>query len=393
MKYVTRLMIAFLFCLSIPLVMPGSQSLPDLLKGSGLLILKDNSKGLVEGNVCLDAAGTGTFSDESAIPSLANSGTIGADDMAAYLADRLDSATVGFRTKCVAALFGYSDKTLTASNRESLGHAVNLAGADLSAGGIHPLAKRKIYFVPDGSGNFVKDPQAVMLYDSGKIMELNVSYGKSYKLRIPDGRTVDVGHAGYHENGMVFFVSTDSISTSSRIPMQYAGTELPAFSVSWDPEGKIGGLGFNKGNIVLKLPDGTETTEADSFSYLTKNKKPGVWMNNETLIHISFRYNNAATVKLPDGQTLDGNISLVSFYDNGNIKTVSVYPNGKPIRWKLPKTQPVGFGEKWEKKIYWERITHVIPTEKIFPAGTVIEARGGLQFTPEGELISYWGRE
>jgi len=175
--------------------------------------------------------------------------------------------------------------------------------------------------------------------------------------------------------------------------MQYAGTELPAFSVSWDPEGKIGGLGFNKGNIVLKLPDGTETTEADSFSYLTKNKKPGVWMNNETLIHISFRYNNAATVKLPDGQTLDGNISLVSFYDNGSIKTVSVYPNGKPIRWKLPKTQPVGFGEKWEKKIYWERITHVIPTEKIFPAGTVIEARGGLQFTPEGELISYWGRE
>ncbi len=172
--------------------------------------------------------------------------------------------------------------------------------------------------------------------------------------------------------------------------MQYAGAELPAFSVSWDPEGKIGGLGFNKGNIVLKLPDGTETTEADSFSYLTKNNKPGVWMNNETLIHISFRYDNSVDVKLPDGQTLDGNISSVFYYDDGSIQAVSVYPNGKPIRWKLPTAQPVGFGEKWEKKIYWERINHVISTEKMFPAGTVIEARGGLQFTPEGELISYW---
>jgi len=364
-----------------------SQSFPDRLTGSGLLLFKELPKNYKVGNVGLDFDGAGKFVAGNAIPSLANSGTVDDNDIAACISSRISTASTGFQKRCVAELFDLADKSLAADRLESLRQSLALAGSSLSAKGIHPLAKKNIYFVPDGSGTVVRNPQAVTLYNSGKMLELNVSQGKSYKLKLPDGRIAAVGHAMYHENGMVSFVSVDP-----KLSVEYAGKTLLAWFIRWDPQGNICGLDFENDRISLTLPDGTETTDSISFSYWTLNKKPGILERNDTLTDVSFRQGNSVQLELPNGQTIDGNIASIHYYDNGKIQSIHLYPYGNPIEWILTKPQPVGYGEKWEKRTYYERVNHLLAKEKIFSPDKAIVAHGGIQLTPDGEIIAYWDK-
>lgn len=366
-----------------------SQSLIETTKNNGIITIKNKEQGLQSGNVALDCDNTGVYNEKYIIPSVSNGLSIIGNDISLCLCNLLPSSSVAFQKKVVLSLFQLKDNTISRNYIDELNKCVNITGSKLSQQGIHPLSNKKIYFVPDGLGNYIKNPQSLLLYKSGKIMELNVSGMESYQLQIPDGRIIAASHAMFHDNGFVSFVGVPQDGMHN-ISIEYSGKKLLAYFLWWDKNGELSGLDFTNDVISMSLPDNSLVSNVYSFSFLTLTKIPNVLERNATIKSIKFKSGNRSMIKIPNGQVLTGDISEINYYDNGCIQVIRIFPESKPIIWRLDKSQPVARKFQWEKKVYYETVDHLVENTEVYPAGTEFQIKGGIQLTQNGELIAYW---
>jgi hypothetical protein len=116
----------------------------------GLALYKSKGAGLAAGNVAVDFSGDGAIQGGELVPDSRLdpvSGALTIDGVFAFMVDRADSLPAS-RLKAM----GEAMTAVPLDSAESDLGAFDALGSILSKSGIHPFAARKIYYLPDGTG-------------------------------------------------------------------------------------------------------------------------------------------------------------------------------------------------------------------------------------------------